>query len=64
ILIDGIPCTHFMPQHSYEEVADFTKEIIDLFAPNLVLGISDEISPPGDIEKVRLVSEIVEGYAI
>lgn len=64
ILIDGIPCTHFMPQHSYEEVAEFTKKIIDMFAPNLVLGISDEISQPGDIEKVRLVSEIVEGYAI
>jgi len=60
ILIDGIPCTHFMPQHSTDEVADITKEIIDLFAPNLVLGISDEISPPGDIEKVRRVSEVVE----
>jgi len=64
ILIDGIPCTHFMPQHSYDEVADITEEIIDLFAPNLVLGISDEISPPGDIEKVRLVSEVVEKYAL
>lgn len=64
ILVDGIPCTHFLPQHSYEEVADFTKKIIDIFAPNLVLGISDEISPPGDIEKVRLVSEIVEDYAL
>ncbi len=60
ILIDGLPCTHFMPQHSYAEVADFTRQLIDLFAPNLVLGISDEISPPGDIEKVRLVSELVE----
>lgn len=64
ILIDGIPCTHFMPQHSYDEVAELTKEIIDLFAPNLVLGISDEISPPGDIEKVRLVSEVVEATAL
>jgi hypothetical protein len=64
ILIDGIPCTHFMPQHTYDEVADITKEIIDLFAPNLVLGISDEISPPGDIEKVRRVSEVVEATVL
>ncbi len=61
ILVDGIPCTHFMPQHSYDEVADITRELIDLFGSRLVLGISDEISPPGDIEKVRLVSEVVEG---
>lgn len=64
ILIDGLPCTHFMPQHSYQEVADFTKELIDLFAPNLILGISDELSPPGDIEKVRLVSELVEARTL
>lgn len=64
ILLDGIPCTHFMPQHTPQELADFTREIIDLFAPYLVLGISDEISPPGDIEKVRLVSELVESIPL
>ena len=36
--------------------------VIDLFAPNLVLGISDEISSTGDLERVRLVGEIVEEY--
>lgn len=64
ILVDGIPCTHFLPQHSYREVEDFTLKLLNMFAPNLVLGISDEISPPGDIEKVRLISEIVEGYSV
>jgi len=64
ILVDGIPCTHFLPQHSYEEVEQFTLKILDMFAPNIVLGISDEISPPGDIEKVRLISEIVESYSL
>ena len=62
ILIDGIPATHFLPQTSYQELEQDTLKILDMFAPNLVLGISDEISPPGDIEKVRLVSEIVAGY--
>ncbi len=64
ILVDGLPCTHFMPQHSYKEVEEDTVKILNMFAPNLVLGISDEISPPGDIEKVRLISEIVEDYSI
>jgi len=61
ILIDGIPCTHFLREVSYRELEEFTEKIVDMFAPRLVLGISDELSPPGDIEKVRLVSEIVSG---
>ena len=43
------------------DLEEFTEKIVDMFAPRLVLGISDELSPPGDIEKVRLVSEIVSG---
>lgn len=62
ILVDGLPATHFLPQTSYQELERDTLRILDLFAPNLILGISDEISPPGDIEKVRLVSEIVADY--
>ncbi len=64
ILVDGIPCTHFLEQTSYAELEEFTKRTIDLFGARLVLGISDEISPPGDIEKVRRVSEIVADYAL
>ena len=37
-------------------------QIIDLFAPRLVLGISDEISSTGDLERVRVVGEIVDAY--
>ena len=36
--------------------------ILDLFAPNLILGISDEISSTGDIERIRLVGKIVDEY--
>jgi len=61
IMIDGVTCLHFLPQYSYEELAEFVLRLVDLFAPGCILGISDEISPPGDIEKVRMVSEIVEG---
>ena len=33
-----------------------------MFAPKLVLGISDEISSHGDLERIRLVGKIVDGY--
>ncbi len=64
ILIDGIPATHFLQQTSYKELEEFTLKVLDMFSPNLILGISDEISPIGDIEKVRLVSQIVADYSI
>jgi len=34
----------------------------DLFAPRLILGISDEISAHGDIERIRRVGELVDDY--
>ena len=64
ILIDGIPMLLFLPQYSYEELEEFTKKVLNLFSPNLILGISDEISPPGDIEKVKFVSKIVEEFKV
>jgi len=37
---------------------------LKLFSPNLILGASDEVPPPGDIEKVKFVSEIIDNYAV
>jgi hypothetical protein len=34
--------------------------VIDLFAPRLILGISDEISQVGQIEKVEAISKLVD----
>ncbi len=59
IMVDGIPCTDFLTTEPVESLIANTHKCIEYFAPNLVLGISDEISPVGDIERVRLVSEIV-----
>jgi len=61
-LIDGIPAIYFDETYSVKTLEDCTKRIIDLFAPKLVLGISDEISSTGDIERVRLVSRIVDEH--
>ena len=33
-----------------------------MFSPNLILGVSDEVPPTADIEKVKFVSKIVENF--
>lgn len=62
ILIDGIPAIHFLLQVSLKELEEFTKRVLQIFSPYLILGISDMMPPPGDIERVRLVSQIVKEY--
>ncbi len=61
-LIDGIAAILFDERYSEAELIKQTKEVISLFAPKLVLGISDEISSTGDIERVRLIGKIVNEY--
>lgn len=61
-LLDGIAAVLFNDTYSEQQLIDQTKEVIDLFAPHLVLGISDEISSHGDINRIKLVGEIVDDY--
>lgn len=61
-LFDGIPAVYFDDTYSEETLVECVHKILDLFAPNLVLGISDEISSTGDIERVRTVGRIVDEY--
>jgi len=61
-LLDGIPAIYFDETFSVETLIECTERIIELFAPKLVLGISDEISSTGDLERVRVVGEIVDAY--
>ncbi len=61
-LIDGIPAVYFDEEFSEDVLIECTEKIIKLFAPNLVLGISDEISSTGDIERIRLVGKLVDRY--
>ncbi len=61
-LLDGIPAVYFDSMFSIETLAACARRVIELFAPKLVLGISDEISSHGDLERIRVVSEIVDEY--
>ncbi|MHB1356148.1 MAG: uroporphyrinogen decarboxylase family protein [Anaerolineae bacterium] len=60
ILLDGIPAVYFMSSFSRDELMAATEKVVKLFAPRLVLGISDELPEGADqegIERVRLISE-------
>ena len=61
-LIDGIPGILFDDYYPVEELEKCAHRVIELFAPKLILGISDEISYTGDIERIRLVNKIVDDY--
>ena len=62
IFLDGIPMTSFLPNARDEDLELITRKLIKTFAPNLILGISDEPSPDCSIEKIGLVAEIVKEY--
>lgn len=61
-LIDGIPAIYFDAMFPIEVFEAFTHEVIQRFAPKLILGISDELSSHGDIERIRVVTRIVDDY--
>lgn len=60
VVLDLLPAIHFLPSYSTQEVLDFAKKVIDMFAPRLILGVSDEISSVGEIEKIEAVTNLVE----
>jgi hypothetical protein len=61
-MIDGLPAVYFDTTFSEQELIDCTKKMIDLFAPNLIMGISDEIATFGDIDRIHLVTQIIDDY--
>jgi hypothetical protein len=62
VLLDGIPAIYFDDTFTVETLEACTQRLIELFAPRLVLGISDEISSTGDLERIRVVGKIVDEY--
>lgn len=61
-LMDGIPAVYFDEIFPIETLEECTRKLIKLFAPKLILGISDEMSSMGDIERIRTVGKIVDDY--
>lgn len=61
-LIDGIAAVLFDEIFPEEELIEQTEKLIKLFGDKLILGISDEISSTGDIERVKTVGKIVDDF--
>lgn len=61
-LVDGLAAILFDERYPVEELMAQVEECIELFAPKLILGISDELSSTGDIERVRMIGKMVEEY--
>ena len=60
VLLDGIPAVLFLPTYSREELMRTVEQVIALFHPRLVLGVSDEVpqaAPAAEaIERLRMIS--------
>lgn len=63
ILLDGVPAIIFLPNYPLEKFKDFVRKIMKLFWPRLILGASDEVPPPADIERVRIISGMVSDFS-
>jgi len=64
VLLDGIPAVLFLPDlYPLERLEACARRVVELFHPRLILGISDELPPDADIERVRLIGEMVETIA-
>lgn len=61
-LIDGIAAILFEDIFPIEMLRNQVEEAIELFAPKLILGISDEISSQGDLMRIRYVGDMVDDY--
>ena len=61
-LVDGIAALLFDEMYPLEMLKQQTEQLIDLFAGKLILGISDEMSSTGNIDRIKYVGEIVDRH--
>ncbi len=61
ILLDLIPATLYLREFDESRLIEKTKQILELFSPNLILGISDELCV-GDGRRLQTVSKIVDKF--
>ncbi len=60
VCLDLLPAIYFLPHFTTEELLELAGRVIDMFAPKLILGVSDEISEVGEIERIEAVTELVD----
>jgi len=57
ILLDGIPAIFFLPNYCLEKVLEFIGSLVKIFYPKIILGVSDELPPTANAERVRNISQ-------
>ena len=62
IFLDGVPSILFLPEYSDNYVREYTQRVLEMFSPNIILGVSDELSPNGDIRKVEMIAEMIKTF--
>ena len=62
ILLDGIPSVIFIPEYSMQYVKEYTRRYLDLFSPNVIVGVSDEFPPNGQMAKLEMIGKIIREW--
>jgi hypothetical protein len=60
VLLDGIPAILFLSHHPMEDLQACVEQIVILFSPRLVLGISDELPEAADEKGIERVKWVVD----
>ena len=61
-LVDGIAALLFTDTYCEEQLKEAVEKTLNLFEGQLVLGISDEMPSNGEIDRVAMVTEMVEDF--
>lgn len=59
---DGIPAVMVCPWTDVKVLESFVNELIEAFYPRIILGFSDMLPANGEIERVKLVNDIVKEF--
>lgn len=62
VYLDGIPSVIFLPHYSLRYVRDYTHKVLEMFSPNLILGVSDEMPPNGEIRKIEMIANLIKNF--
>ncbi len=61
-LIDGLAAVLFSDLYPIEQLKEQTNQLLNLFEGQLVLGISDEFPSDGNLERIKVVRDMVEEW--
>ena len=60
VVLDLLPSIFFLPNYPLQDLLAFTRRVIEMFSPRLILGVSDELSEAAEIERIEAISELVD----